>query len=107
MAASSGRRRGRVISCSTCRAMSPAPRRRRHPAHRAERPRHLAESDAFFSYRRTTLEGRKDYGRDLSLIALVPAWQIAETYMHDTREDGGYNIENDVPTFYESRYAEG
>jgi len=29
-----------------------------------------AEDDAFFSYRRTTLEGGKDYGRGLSAIAL-------------------------------------
>jgi YfiH family protein len=31
-----------------------------------------AEADRFFSYRRTTLEGRKDYGRLLSLICLEP-----------------------------------
>ena len=29
-----------------------------------------AEADAFFSYRRCTLEGEKDYGRNLALIAL-------------------------------------
>ena len=29
-----------------------------------------AESDVFFSYRRRTLEGGKDYGRNISLIAL-------------------------------------
>ena len=30
----------------------------------------LAESEAFFSYRRATLEGHGSYGRGLSLIAL-------------------------------------
>jgi copper oxidase (laccase) domain-containing protein len=29
-----------------------------------------AEADLFFSYRRTTLAGEKDYGRGLSVIAL-------------------------------------
>ncbi len=29
-----------------------------------------AETEAFFSYRRTTLQGQKDYGRNISLIAL-------------------------------------
>ncbi len=29
-----------------------------------------AETDAFFSYRRNTLQGRKDYGRNISLIGL-------------------------------------
>ena len=31
-----------------------------------------AEPDAFFSYRRTTLRGELDYGRELSMIALAP-----------------------------------
>jgi purine-nucleoside/S-methyl-5'-thioadenosine phosphorylase / adenosine deaminase len=30
-----------------------------------------AEADMFFSYRRTTLAGEKDYGRGLSVIALA------------------------------------
>ena len=30
-----------------------------------------AEADLFFSYRRTALEGRRDYGRILSAIALA------------------------------------
>jgi len=30
------------------------------------------EADRFFSYRRTTLRGEKDYGRELSVIALAP-----------------------------------
>ena len=29
-----------------------------------------AETGAFFSFRRNTLQGRKDYGRNISLIAL-------------------------------------
>jgi YfiH family protein len=32
----------------------------------------LAESDRFFSYRRATLTGAPDYGRELSAIALLP-----------------------------------
>jgi copper oxidase (laccase) domain-containing protein len=31
-----------------------------------------AEADTFFSYRRTTLAGDKDYGRGLSVIAIEP-----------------------------------
>lgn len=31
-----------------------------------------AEADRFFSYRRATYRGEKDYGRNLSLIALLP-----------------------------------
>lgn len=33
----------------------------------------LTQPDRFFSYRRTTLAGEPDYGRQLSAIALVPA----------------------------------
>jgi YfiH family protein len=32
----------------------------------------VAEDDAFFSYRRSTLRGEPDYGRNLSAIALLP-----------------------------------
>lgn len=36
----------------------------------------LTQPDRFFSYRRTTLAGEPDYGRQLSAIALVPAHDV-------------------------------
>jgi len=36
----------------------------------------LTQPDRFFSYRRTTLAGEPDYGRQLSAIALVPARDV-------------------------------
>ena len=67
---SSARRRAPAISCSISRATSRTASRSAGVSVSATGHDTLAARDDFFSYRRNTLQGVRDYGRGLSAIAL-------------------------------------